>query len=192
MSVASVLRRTGNKAYEYAFPIYRPLYGAYKAYGDRAERQLLKKILFPGAIVVDAGRISVFIPSSCHIVLVLVESSLASNLLQRISCDCVWRRASCQMYTSARQWLENAVARARSIFPISSKLKRPKRDGVPVPVPRDGTRDPPIKTPCRGSRLPRNRIATAGVGCVLVKAFAGGTPASTNKNALSDFSDRAF
>ena len=55
MSVASVLRRTGNKAYEYAFPIYRPLYGAYKAYGDRAERQLLKKILFPGAIVVDAG-----------------------------------------------------------------------------------------------------------------------------------------
>jgi len=55
MSVASVLRRTGNKAYEYAFPIYRPLYGAYKAYGDRAERQLLKKILFPDAIVVDAG-----------------------------------------------------------------------------------------------------------------------------------------
>src|SRR6266480_6750487 len=47
------------------------------------------------------GRISVFIPSSCHIVLVQVESSIASNLLQRISCDCVRRRASCQMYTSA-------------------------------------------------------------------------------------------
>src|SRR5436190_10735358 len=155
------------------------------------------------------GRISVFIPSSCHIVLVQVESSIASNLLQRISCDCVRRRASCQMYTSA-----SAVVGERSgksTLYISDKLnvdhrayptegdarralqiKTAKEDGVPVRVPRDGTRDPPIKTPCRGSRLPRNSIATAGVGCVLVKAFAGGTPASTNKNALSDFSDRAF
>jgi FkbM family methyltransferase len=55
MSVASVLRRVGNKLYERAFPIYRPLYGAYKAYVDRAERQLLSAILFPGAVVVDAG-----------------------------------------------------------------------------------------------------------------------------------------
>jgi FkbM family methyltransferase len=55
MSVASVLRRVGNKVYERAFPIYRPLYGAYKAYVDRAERQLLSAILFPGAVVVDAG-----------------------------------------------------------------------------------------------------------------------------------------
>jgi FkbM family methyltransferase len=55
MSVASVLRTVGNKVYEHAFPIYRPLYGAYKAYGDRAERQLLRKILFEGAVVVDVG-----------------------------------------------------------------------------------------------------------------------------------------
>ncbi len=55
MSVASVLRAIGNKVYEHAFPIYRPLYGAYKAYADRAERQLLRKILFPGAVVVDVG-----------------------------------------------------------------------------------------------------------------------------------------
>jgi FkbM family methyltransferase len=55
MSVASVLRRVGNKVYGRAFPIYRPLYGAYKAYVDRAERQLLSAILFPGAVVVDAG-----------------------------------------------------------------------------------------------------------------------------------------
>jgi FkbM family methyltransferase len=55
MSVASVLRRVGNKLYERAFPIYRPLYGAYKAYLDRAERQLLSASLFPGAVVVDAG-----------------------------------------------------------------------------------------------------------------------------------------
>jgi len=55
VSVASVLRAVGNKVYEQAFPIYRPLYGAYKAYADRAERQLLRKILFPGAVVADVG-----------------------------------------------------------------------------------------------------------------------------------------
>jgi FkbM family methyltransferase len=55
MSVASVLRGVGNKLYKHGFPIYRPLYAAYKAYSDRVERQLLKKVLFPGAVVVDAG-----------------------------------------------------------------------------------------------------------------------------------------
>ena len=55
MSGASVLRGVGNKIYQHAFPIYRPLYAAYKAYADRVERQLLKKILFQGAVTVDAG-----------------------------------------------------------------------------------------------------------------------------------------
>jgi FkbM family methyltransferase len=55
MSGASVLRGVGNKIYQRAFPIYRPLYAAYKAYADRAERQLLKKILFRGAVTVDVG-----------------------------------------------------------------------------------------------------------------------------------------
>jgi FkbM family methyltransferase len=55
MSAVSVLRRAGNKLYERAFPVYRPLYAAYKAYADRAERKLLRQILFPGAVVVDAG-----------------------------------------------------------------------------------------------------------------------------------------
>jgi len=55
MSGASVLRSFGNKIYEHAFPIYRPLYAAYKAYADRAERQLLRQILFPGAVAVDTG-----------------------------------------------------------------------------------------------------------------------------------------
>src|SRR4029450_161655 len=55
MSVASVLRGVGNKVYKHGFPIYRPLYAAYKAYADRVERELLKKVLFPGAVVVDAG-----------------------------------------------------------------------------------------------------------------------------------------
>src|SRR5439155_25482751 len=55
MSVASVLRSVGNKLYEHAFPLYQPLYRGYKAYADRAERQLIRAILFPGAVVVDAG-----------------------------------------------------------------------------------------------------------------------------------------
>ena len=55
MSGVSVLRSFGNKVYEYAFPIYRPLYSAYKAYTDRAERQLLRRTLSVGDIVVDAG-----------------------------------------------------------------------------------------------------------------------------------------
>jgi FkbM family methyltransferase len=55
MSTTSVLRRAANKVYERAFPIYRPLYAAYKTYADRAERQLLRKILSKGAVVVDVG-----------------------------------------------------------------------------------------------------------------------------------------
>jgi FkbM family methyltransferase len=55
MSAASLLRSVGNKGYEHAFPIYRLFYRAFKAYTDRAERQLLRRILFAGAVVVDAG-----------------------------------------------------------------------------------------------------------------------------------------
>ncbi len=52
---AAVFRRIVNKAYKYAFPVYGFAYRIFKAYADRAERQLLQKILFPGAVVVDAG-----------------------------------------------------------------------------------------------------------------------------------------
>jgi FkbM family methyltransferase len=55
MSAGSILRGVGNKVYEHAFPIYRLLYRGFKVYNDRAERHLLRKILFPGAVVVDAG-----------------------------------------------------------------------------------------------------------------------------------------
>ena len=55
MQGASLFRRIGNKAYKYAFPTYRFAYRIFKAYSDRAERQLLQKILFNGAVVVDAG-----------------------------------------------------------------------------------------------------------------------------------------
>jgi len=51
----SVLHSVGNKFYQHAFSIYRPVYAAYKAYADHAERQLLRKILVPGNVAVDAG-----------------------------------------------------------------------------------------------------------------------------------------
>src|SRR5216110_1748360 len=53
MSTSSVLHSAANKLYQYVFPIYRLLYAAYKTRADRAERELLKQILFPGAVVVD-------------------------------------------------------------------------------------------------------------------------------------------
>ena len=55
MSTTSALRQAANKVYQRAFPIYRPLYAAYKTYADRAERKLLRKILFQGAVVADVG-----------------------------------------------------------------------------------------------------------------------------------------
>jgi len=55
MSTTSALLRAANTVYQRAFPIYRPLYAAYKAYADRAERELLRKILFQGAVVADVG-----------------------------------------------------------------------------------------------------------------------------------------
>jgi FkbM family methyltransferase len=55
MAVVSLLRNVGNKAYYRSFPIYHVLYRAFKAYTDRAERQLLRTILSAGAVTVDAG-----------------------------------------------------------------------------------------------------------------------------------------
>ena len=55
MSTTSVLHRVANKVYQRAYPIYRPLYAAYKTYADRAERELLRKILFQGAVAADVG-----------------------------------------------------------------------------------------------------------------------------------------
>jgi FkbM family methyltransferase len=55
MSAGPVLRAVGNKFYQHVFPIYRLFYRAFKVYTDRAERQLLERILFAGAVVVDAG-----------------------------------------------------------------------------------------------------------------------------------------
>jgi FkbM family methyltransferase len=55
MSATSLLRGIGNRAYEHAFPFYCLCYRTFKAYADRAERQLLKRVLSAGDVVVDAG-----------------------------------------------------------------------------------------------------------------------------------------
>ena len=55
MPPISLLRGIGNRAYEHAFPFYRLCYRIFKAYADRPERHLLKRILYAGDVVVDAG-----------------------------------------------------------------------------------------------------------------------------------------
>ena len=55
MTLGSPLRRVGNKVYDHAFPVYHVCYRAFKAYADKAERQLLIKTLSAGDVVVDAG-----------------------------------------------------------------------------------------------------------------------------------------
>lgn len=49
------LMRLGNKLYERCYPIYFPLYAAYKAFSDRAERRLFRQLVQPGMTVVDVG-----------------------------------------------------------------------------------------------------------------------------------------
>ena len=55
MFATNLARRLGNELYKSAFPIYSPLYHAFKRYADRAERSLLARELSLGDIVVDAG-----------------------------------------------------------------------------------------------------------------------------------------
>lgn len=52
---SSLLRSVGNIVYKHAFPIYHVFYRGFKAYTERGERQLLRKVLFPGAVVADVG-----------------------------------------------------------------------------------------------------------------------------------------
>jgi FkbM family methyltransferase len=51
----TALFHLGNKLYEHCYPAYYPLYSAWKAFSDRAERKLLKQILQPGMTVADVG-----------------------------------------------------------------------------------------------------------------------------------------
>lgn len=50
-----LFRRTGNKLFQHCFPLYRPLYSAFKAVADRSERGLIQAHIRPGMTVVDAG-----------------------------------------------------------------------------------------------------------------------------------------
>lgn len=45
----------GNQLYRRAYPLYKPLYGLYKALSDRSERAILGRIVRPGMTVVDIG-----------------------------------------------------------------------------------------------------------------------------------------
>ena len=49
------LLKLGNKLYESCYPVYFPLYVAYKALSDRPERRLFRQIIQPGMTVVDVG-----------------------------------------------------------------------------------------------------------------------------------------
>ncbi len=53
--VSRVGWRIGNGLFRFAFPIYRPLYSAFKTFQDRAERRLVAERLSPGCVAVDAG-----------------------------------------------------------------------------------------------------------------------------------------
>ncbi len=55
MSSSQLIRHLGNIAYRHAFGIYRPLYGIFKSYADRAERTFLAKHLSAGYVAVDGG-----------------------------------------------------------------------------------------------------------------------------------------
>src|SRR5437764_7895940 len=55
MAASDVLRPFGNMLYEVAFPIYRPLYTAFKSFADRGERQLIANSLAAGSVVADVG-----------------------------------------------------------------------------------------------------------------------------------------
>lgn len=55
MSVGNLTRRAGNQLYKFAFPVYRPLYSAFKSYSDRGERSILRSRIPARSVVVDAG-----------------------------------------------------------------------------------------------------------------------------------------
>lgn len=47
--------RLANQLYGHCYPLYRPLYAAWKAYADRRERAFLREVVKPGMRVLDVG-----------------------------------------------------------------------------------------------------------------------------------------
>jgi len=119
MSTSSVLHSAANKLYQYVFPIYRLLYAAYKTRADRAERELLKQILFPGAVVVDVVLTLEFIPNFSPAVLARPGWFILSNLRRTISGGCVLPHVIFQMSGSLKLRSESVAASLSFTFPIS-------------------------------------------------------------------------
>ena len=119
IALLNFLRRVGNKVYDQAFPIYRVCSGAFKAYADRAERQLLKDILSNGSVVPDAGAnigiYSEFLPAASR----RPASCIHSNLPRKTLGDCRLPRVTCQMCACASLQWESAVDAPSSTFRVS-------------------------------------------------------------------------
>jgi FkbM family methyltransferase len=55
MSTNNKLFHLGNRLFEHCYPLYLPLYSAWKAVSDRHERRLLQSFLAPGMVMADVG-----------------------------------------------------------------------------------------------------------------------------------------
>ena len=68
MSLSDAALRFGNELYKFAFPVYRPIYKAFKIVSDQAERELLARYAKPGSVVVDGGaNIGIYSESPCSL-----------------------------------------------------------------------------------------------------------------------------
>ena len=128
-------------------------------------------------------------------------------------CRSQWQRLQQKKAPYPTSQVDRAVPSARrSVAKAACSMFKCRESRVDLSS-RDGTRDPPERTPVRfpcsqPACLPR-KCGMAGqmnarpktpetpcrgsrVGCVLVKVPAGGTPASTTKTPCPIFSDRAF
>jgi FkbM family methyltransferase len=55
MSTNRKIYHLGNKLFEHCYPLYFPLYSAWKGFSDRRERRLLRWFLKPGMTMADVG-----------------------------------------------------------------------------------------------------------------------------------------
>lgn len=49
------LFKWGNFLYKHLYPVYLPVYSAWKAFSDREERRLLRQLVKPGTVILDVG-----------------------------------------------------------------------------------------------------------------------------------------
>ena len=53
--MVTALLALGEALFQHSYPLYRPLYAAYKSVADRQERAVLRQLVRPGMTVVDVG-----------------------------------------------------------------------------------------------------------------------------------------